>query len=231
MASRPERLRALERMRSETAAFDWSRLTDGRRRVLEAFLRIATTSGYANVTMRALGRQVNMKAPSLYSHFPGGRDEVVSEALRWHYSQFAQAVIEALERTDDAVHFWTALIDQHVRRQLEMLENDMFDLMLATDRISGFLPETARAEITHLVRLDTELFLGAAHDMGYTGDVEGAIAVVLTILDGVRGWSDWNGRAASLDEIIATAVRLSFGVLEVCAQAPTSAIDRAGVRG
>lgn len=225
MTSRTERLRALERVRSETAAFNWSGLTDGRRRVLEAFLRIATTSGYANVTMRALGRQVNMKAPSLYSHFPGGRDEVVSEALRWHYSQFAHAVIEALERTDDADRFWAALIDKHVRRQLEMLENDMFDLILATDRIGGFLPETARAEITHLVRLDTELFVGAAHDLGYRGDVEGAIAVILTILDGVRGWSDWDGRTASLDEIVATAVRLSFAVLEVRAQAPASAVE------
>lgn len=201
-------------MRAETAAFDWSNLTDGRRRVLEAFLRIATTSGYSGVTMRALGRQVNMKAPSLYSHFPDGRDEVVSEGLRWHYFLFAQAVIDALDQTTSAPAFWTALIDQHVRRQLQMLENDMFDLMLATDRISGFLPDETRAEITHLVGLDTALFIGAAHDMGYSGDVSEPVAVILTILDGVRGWSRWDGEPASLAGIVDTAVALSFATLE-----------------
>lgn len=215
-----ERMLALDAVRNEISAFEWGNLTAGRKRVLEAYLRIATTSGYAAVTMRALGSQVNMKAPSLYSHFPNGRDEVVGEALRWHYFQFAQAIIEALEQTDDAASFWRALIGQHVRSQLEMLENDMFDLMLATDRISGFLPEATREDITHLVGLDTALFIGAARDMGYTGDVRAGVAVVQTILDGVRGWSHWDGNPRALPEIVETAERLSRAALDACAIAP-----------
>ncbi|MGO4806501.1 TetR/AcrR family transcriptional regulator [Arthrobacter sp. 2MCAF15] len=214
MLERPQRMQALDVVRDQIASFDWTNLTDGRRLILEAFLRIATTAGYSAVTMRALGRQVNVKAPSLYSHFPGGRDEVVSEALTWHYSQFATGTIQAVESTADAMEFWTTLVDQHVRRQLQTPENDMFDLMLATDRISGFLPPETREEISHLVDLNAGLFKGAALDMGYQGDVDQAVAIVLTVLDGVRSWSRWNGDIAALDGIAEVAIRTSLATLD-----------------
>lgn len=214
MSERAQRVQALEAMRNEIASFDWTNQTDGRRLILEAFLRIATSAGYSAVTMRALGRQVNVKAPSLYSHFPGGRDEVVSEALRWHFYQFATGTIKAVETTEDAAEFWTTLVDQHVRRQLQTPENDMFDLMLATDRISGFLPAETRKEINHLVDLNAGLFKGAALDMGYQGDVDRAVAIVLTVLDGVGSWSRWNGDVAALDGIVEAAARSSFATLD-----------------
>jgi AcrR family transcriptional regulator len=220
MTSESARQAALDALTAEISAFDWANMTDGRRRVLEAFLRIATTDGYAGVTMRALGRQVNIKAPSLYSHFPGGRDEVVSAALRWHYSRFAEAVVDALNETSTAREFWEALVNHHVRRQLEMLENDMFDLMLATDRISGFLPDATRTEITHLVGLDKALFVGAARDMGYSGEVDGAVAMVLTLLDGVRSWSGWDGSPTKLGSIADAAVAVSLATLNARAVAP-----------
>lgn len=214
MSERAQRLEALEVMRNEIATFDWTNQTDGRRLILEAFLRIATSAGYSAVTMRALGRQVNVKAPSLYSHFPGGRDEVVSEALRWHFYQFATGTIQAVEPTTDAIDFWRALVDQHVRRQLQTPENDMFDLMLATDRISGFLPPEIRKDISHLVDLNADLFKGAALDMGYQGDVDQTVAIVLTVLDGVGAWSRWNGDVTALDGIVEAAIRTSLATLE-----------------
>lgn len=214
MLERPQRMQALDVVRNEIASFGWTNLTDGRRLILEAFLRIATSAGYSAVTMRALGRQVNVKAPSLYSHFPGGRDEVVSEALRWHFYQFATGTIKSVEPTVGAVEFWITLVDQYVRRQLQRPENDMFDLMLATDRSSGFLPAETREEISHLVDLNAGLFKGAALDMGYQGDVDQAVAIVLTLLGGVRSWSRWNGDVVALDGIVEAAVRTSFATLD-----------------
>ena len=88
------RMHAAEELRHYLQKLDWSGLTPGRSRILEAFIELASAEGYSSVSMRSLGRKVNMKAPSIYSHFPGGRDEVVAEAFRWHFSRFAAAVLE-----------------------------------------------------------------------------------------------------------------------------------------
>jgi hypothetical protein len=40
------------------------------------------------------------------------------------------------------------------------------------------------------------------------------MSAILTILDGVRGWSRWDGEPASLAGIVETAVALSFATLE-----------------
>jgi AcrR family transcriptional regulator len=62
---------------------DWSAQTPARQRIPRAFLRLATAHGFNSVTMRTLGRELDMKAPSLYSSFPRGKDEIVAESLRW----------------------------------------------------------------------------------------------------------------------------------------------------
>ena len=214
MPETAQRMQALDVLRKEIATFDWSRLTEGKRLILDAFLRIVTTEGYTAVTMRGLARHVNMKAGSLYSHFPGGREEVVDAALRWHFYQFAKGTIEAVESTSDALDFWTTLVDQHVRRQLQDPENDMFDLILATDRITQFLPAETRQDINHLVDLNAGLFKGAALDMGYQGDVDLAVSIVITTLDGVHSWSHWTGDQNQVDRIADAAIRTSRSTLE-----------------
>lgn len=214
MSDTAQRVRALDVLRTEIATFDWSKLTDGKRLILDAFLRIVTTDGYAAVTMRGLARHVNMKAGSLYSHFPGGRDEVVDTALRWHFHQFAKGTIEAVESAAGAPEFWTTLVDQQVRRQLQTPENDMFDLILATDRISQFLPTETRQDINHLVDLNAALFKGAALDMGYQGEVDLAVSIVIAILDAVHSWSHWNGDPDDVARISDAAIRTSLSTLE-----------------
>lgn len=214
MPETTQRVQALDVLRQEIATFDWSKLTEGKRLILDAFLRIVTTEGYTAVTMRGLAKHVNMKAGSLYSHFPGGREEVVNAALRWHFYQFAKGTIEAVESTTDALDFWNTLVDQHVRRQLQDPENDMFDLILATDRISQFLPDETRQDINHLVDLNANLFKGAALDMGYQGDIDLAISIIITTLDGVHSWSRWNGDPKDADRIADAALRTSRSTLE-----------------
>lgn len=76
--------------------FDWSGLTAGRKNILRVFLQLATAEGYGAVTMRTLGMALNIKPPSIYSHFPGGRDEIVTESLRWHYYNFGILVLELI---------------------------------------------------------------------------------------------------------------------------------------
>ncbi|MFZ3572217.1 GntR family transcriptional regulator [Streptomyces sp. BH097] len=201
------RFDALERLEAQVASFDWSGLTEGRRQILDAFLGIATTSGYASVTMRGIGKRLLVKAPSLYSHFPGGRDELVALALRWHYTRWAGSVVRAVREVEDPRAFLAALVRHHVRNQLETVENDMFDLLLATDRFSRMLPPRTRDEVAHLVSLYQDLYLGVVSDLGYGGDTSRVVAMAVTLLDGVRSWSGWEGDPGSLGGIVESAVR------------------------
>jgi AcrR family transcriptional regulator len=206
---------ALEVIKREVEAFDWSRLTEGRQRVLEAFLVLAAQQGYASVTMRSLGDAVHVKAPSLYKHFRNGREEVVHEALRWHYYRFAVAVLDAVKSAHEPIAFWDALVELHVRRQLVMPESDMFDLLIATDRVSQFLTTEARKEVTAFLNAYAALFEGAASDMGFGGPLRQIVAMTISILDDVRDWSEWSKNdRASMEKIIQIAVDTSHALLE-----------------
>jgi AcrR family transcriptional regulator len=56
--------------------------TPGRQRVLDAALTLFAERGYATTSMRELAGRVGMKAASLYSHYPGGKDDLLAGALQ-----------------------------------------------------------------------------------------------------------------------------------------------------
>lgn len=211
------RAEALAALRSHVDSFEWQRMTPARRNILESFMRVAARDGYAAVTMRSLGRELDIQAPSLYSHFPGGRDEIVGEALRFNYFRFASTILAAVEGVDDPGEFWDALVRNHAVRQFTLVQNDMFDLILAADRISGTLPADARREVTELIGLYTNLLVAAAADMGCTGDVARAVRIVTTVTDGVNSWSPALP-VGSVQEVAETAVRAARAIVQ--AEAP-----------
>lgn len=205
---------AVDDLRELLATYDWGHLTDARRRILDAFLEIATRSGYSSVTMRGIGRELNIKAPSLYSHFPGGKDELVAEVLRWHQYRFMSVVVAELADQDDPEAAWDTLVRVHVRRQLELPEYEMWDLLLATDRVSRVLDDRVRAEVQTMLDVYEALFVATAKDMGCPARVR-AVAVVISILDGVTSWARRAGAELDVDEAVAAAQRITRGVLEV----------------
>ncbi|NYD25191.1 TetR/AcrR family transcriptional regulator [Kineococcus aurantiacus] len=210
---------ALEALRTRLAAMDWTRLTPGRRHILEAFLRVATSGGYSSVTMRSLSRAVNLQPASLYSHFPGGRDEVVSEALRWNDYQHSSAIVTAVEATTTAAQYWDALVRVYAERQLTLLENDMFDLIVASDRIGNFLPDATRSSIRDIFQVQVGCGVAAAQDMGYTGDLVMAVRLVFSVLDRIHTWAEWDGRAETVPDIVEAAVRSARALLATHARA------------
>src|SRR5690349_65256 len=161
------RLVAADQLRAYLAQVDWSHLTYRRQQILEAFVELASTIGYQSVTMRALGERVGVKAPSIYRHFVNGRDEIVLEAYRWHFYRFATALLEAVDQTNDADEYWSSLIGVHLRRQLESPENDMWDILLASDRIGGFLPDDMREEYREWMRFYEQMHAAAVGELGY----------------------------------------------------------------
>lgn len=210
------RLRAAEQLRQYLGKVDWGHLTYRRRQILEAFVSLASTNGYESVTMRTIGERVGVKAPSIYRHFVGGRDEIVTEAFRWHFYRFASAVLEGADGTDNVDDFWNALVQVHLRRQLETSENDLWDILMASDRIAGFLPPETRREYSEWLGLYEQMYAGAAAELGYEfDDVAKFVRVVVKVLDSANEWCRWDGSEQGLRQCVEQAIAISRALLSV----------------
>ncbi|MFF3573371.1 TetR/AcrR family transcriptional regulator [Nocardia jiangxiensis] len=194
--------------------FDWSGQTPGRRLILDTFLKLATSKGYSAVTMRMLGKEIDVKAPSIYSHFPGGRDEIVVETLRWHYYCFGVELLESIDGVRDADEAWAAIVRLYVQFQVERPESHFWDLLVESDRIGSFLPPEIREEIAHWLRLCSQLLEATAKELG-CADPELSVRVVLTVLEGSNLWADWDGTAESTERSVAQANAITRSIIEL----------------
>lgn len=207
---------AADKLRRYLDKVDWSGLSYRRRQILEAFVSLACSHGYQAVSMRDLGEQVGVKAPSIYRHFPQGRDEIVTEAFRWHFYRFASAVLDGVEATNDVYEYWNALVRVHLHRQLESPENDMWDILMASDRIAGFLPPETRAEYYEWCGLYEDMYAAAAVELGYEfGEIDKFVKVVVKILDTSNEWCRWDGTKKDLQRCTRQAITLSRALLHV----------------
>jgi AcrR family transcriptional regulator len=202
--------------------FDWSDQTPGRRNILDAFLKLAASMGYSAVSMRVLSNEINLKAPSIYSHFPGGRDEIVAEALRWHYYSYGIAVLEATDGCRTPDEYWDALVTIHVTRQLERPESDLWDLVVATDRIGGFLQPEIRKEVRNWLSICEGLYEAAALDLGCS-DAKVKASVVMTLLNGSGSWCGWSGTKAHLEVCAQMGITVTRSILAAKDVVPANA--------
>ena len=164
--------------------------------------------------MRTLGRELDMKAPSLYSSFPRGKDEIVAESLRWFTHNFARDLLAAAEGAGSAEDYWAALVRFHLAQQLERPEADLWDLLVATDRVAQFLSDEVRDEVALWMGLHEDMFAAAAEEMGYELSTQ-TTKVIFTILDGAGRWAGWGGSESELAGLLDHAVLLTRSILEV----------------
>lgn len=134
------RFTASSDMRRYLEKFNWPCLSDEGRQMLETFVSQACTKSYSGLSMRSLAHQLGVRPPSLLSQFPGGIDEIATEAFRRHFYRFASAVLESVEPAADAETYWTNLVRVHLECQLAVPEHDLWALLIAADRVAGFLP-------------------------------------------------------------------------------------------
>lgn len=188
---------ARDELKRHLDRFDWAGQTARRREILQTFLKLATTEGYSSITMRRLAKAIGVKASSIYFHFPAGRDEIVTESMRWHYYEWGTAFIDAVDHCDGASEVWDGMVRVHLERQLSLPESDLWDMLVANDRIGGFLPIEIREEIGHWLHLFPRMYEAAAYEMGYR-NCETAVHVVVAVLDSATSWCKWSGNEQDL---------------------------------
>ena len=191
---------------------DWSHQTPSRRRILSAFLQLATEHGFNSVSMRMIAAEVNIKAPSIYAHFPEGRDEIVAESLRWHFYRFGMAVVDEIRGVGDPAEGVRCMVKVHVSRQLALPESNLWDLLVATDALVHFFPDDLRQEVDAWVERYEELFRAAAVGVGCIAPVQ-QVKVVMTLLEGANRWAMWDGKQKSIPRCVDMATDLAFSLL------------------
>lgn len=206
-------LEARSSFKSHLDQTDWSELTNGRKRILEVFLRLASVEGYSAVTMRTLAKNANVKAASIYFHFPGGRSEIVSESLRWHYSNWGYKVIDAISAAQTVDEFWDKLVFAVLQHQVTLPASDLWDLLVRMDRIGGFLEPDFRREIDAWLALCSGLFEAAAIEMGYEPDRQ-TIRIIMSILDASTTWCECPNGEDLFDKCGEKAIALTRAILE-----------------
>ncbi|TAP42806.1 TetR/AcrR family transcriptional regulator [Arthrobacter sp. S39] len=194
--------------------WNWAGQKAARQNILEAFLQLAIANGFNSVSMRTIANAVNIKPPSLYSHFPDGRDEIVAESLRWHFHRFGVALLEAVAPATNAEEFWDAMVRLHFTRQVRLPESNLWDLLVATDRMAEVLPQDLRAQVDDWVTLHERMYEAAARDMGFANPTE-HVQVVVTLLEGATRWAPTDCTDAELDKLADRAVTLSRAILAV----------------
>lgn len=204
----------LHRLDSYLTSFEWESLTKSKRSILQAFLKLATKEGYDSVSMRGLAKAVNLKPPTMYSHFPDGKDQIVSSALRWHYHTFATAVKEGLGSCRRPEEYWSALIRVHITQQIKHPENDLFDMLMATDRLGSVLPNALRTEMVEWMAFCDFMYESIATDLG-ADDAKRKSRLIRVSLDGANSWWSWNGTEEDLEECIGYAQKMATGILKL----------------
>lgn len=189
-------------------------MSPAKRRVLEAFLNLCVTHGMYSVSMRTLAKELDIKAPSIYTHFPGGRDEIITESLRWQFGQFSNALVDAVTGAPDASTFWDSMVRLHFTRQIELPESNLWDLIVATDRTAHVLPPELSERVTRWVELYESLYIAAAWDMG-VADTARRVKIVMTLLEGASRWFDPGSGADTIETGADQAVLLSRQILSL----------------
>lgn len=193
---------------------DWSAETPTRRRTLCAFLRLATAHGFETVSMRTLSHELGLKAASLYSSFPHGKDEIVAESLRWFTHRFARGLLDAVLHSEGPEEYWERLVRFHFAHQMRRPEADLWNLLVETDKVARFLDPAAREEAHAWLKLHEGMYAAAAEEMGFKITAE-ATRAIFTVLDGAERWSTWNGSETELERLSDHAVALTRSILEV----------------
>lgn len=209
---------SITKLRGYLDSVDWSGLTPSRERIAEDFLRLAVENGLQSVTMRMLGKTAGIKASSVYSHFPGGRDEIVATTLRLHFHRFSRALLQEVGDITDPEDFWKKLIRVHLSRQIQLPESNLWDIIIASDRMTKFLPANLREEIDQALELHEDLYHAAAGALG--NENSETVRMIITLLEGASRWYDGDTDGEGIENTIDRTISLTFNLLKVTPATP-----------
>jgi AcrR family transcriptional regulator len=180
---------------------------DTRSRILEAAIILFAGRGYAGTSMRDIARRVGVKAASLYVHFPGGKQQLLRDALVEILDEFLAFILGGLDCSAPSAEQLRAVLYRHVTWQLRFAPK-----AVAWDTAAEQISAEPAAE-TDLVREVTE------RQELYHGYVQALVEelrpgplsaqrsrAVLVLCDRARVWHASGGGGLSTEEGVADLI-------------------------
>ncbi|MDP1792845.1 MAG: TetR/AcrR family transcriptional regulator [Acidimicrobiales bacterium] len=161
-------------------------------RLLQATFACVARYGIGKTTVEDVAREAGVSRATVYRQFPGGKDQLVSDTIRWESTRFFAELAAAIEHAPDfvttveeAVFFARNALDQHAvfQKVLETEPDTLLPHLTVDDsRLRGLVAAFLR---THL---EPE-----AHNLAPGVSVEGAADHVARLLMSFMGASgSWN---------------------------------------
>lgn len=124
---------------------------DPRTRILEAAVICVGRLGLAKTTMEAAAREARVARATVYRHFPGGRDQLISEVVTWEVGRF---FVRLGVEVDDAPDFATRLERGLMFAHQAVEEHQILQKVLETEP-ERLLPQlTESGPLVHAVLRD-----------------------------------------------------------------------------
>jgi AcrR family transcriptional regulator len=119
-----------------------------RERVLAAALACIDANGLAATSLEDVARAAELSRATIYRHFPGGREQVLTETVSWEATRFLARVDQAIaDEHDVAARIRTALAAGH----RGLVEHGLLHRLLRTE------PEAVLTELSIATDLILEL--------------------------------------------------------------------------
>jgi AcrR family transcriptional regulator len=120
-----------------------------RERIIEASYACVARYGISKTTVEDVAREARLSRATIYRHFPGGKDELIADTIRWETNRFFLRLAGAVEGASgldemlvEALLFAHAAIVEHeVLQKILQTEPELLLPRLSTDsgRVLGFI--------------------------------------------------------------------------------------------
>lgn len=110
-------------------------------RLLQATFACVARYGIAKTTVEDVAREAGVSRATVYRHFPGGKDQLVGDTIRWEATRFFAELALAIEHSpdfertlEDAIVFARGALAQHaVFQKVLQTEPDLLLPQLSVD--------------------------------------------------------------------------------------------------
>lgn len=137
-----------------------------RERILEAVYACVARYGISKTTVEDVAREARLSRATVYRHFPGGKDQLIAETIRWETGRFFIRLAEAVVHTtglaellEESLIFAHRAIEEHeVLQRVLQTEPDLLlpQMSVDSERVLGWIRAFLRPAVDQHGAADPE---------------------------------------------------------------------------
>lgn len=154
--------------------------------------------------MRAIAKESELQPASIYAHFRGGKDELVSETVLSSYIDFLKLVISNTDGNATARDQFEHVASAHIDFQVSSGLANLWELTLDADRAVSHLTEEARLALGEFRSLYRNYVVALIAQLAGEADAASKGAIVINLLDRIvpRSLNDFPDQGTMKEMII-----------------------------